>query len=76
MKTVICVRHGESEYNAAQSQRGGEWADPLIFDPNLTPEGVRQCRELRYALHFLFIVLVLSILSTRRGKIEKVVKHL
>ncbi|KAH3760644.1 hypothetical protein Pelo_7519 [Pelomyxa schiedti] len=39
--SVYVIRHGESEYNQAQTV-GGHWSDPLIIDPKLTAHGVAQ----------------------------------
>lgn len=43
LKRLYIVRHGESTYNAAVS-RGSSWADPQIFDAQLTARGRQQVR--------------------------------
>lgn len=45
-KTLYIVRHGESAYNAAMA-RGSSWADPLIFDAQLTDKGKQQACALQ-----------------------------
>jgi hypothetical protein len=48
-KRLYIVRHGESTYNAAVS-RGAGWADPQIYDAQLTDRGRQQARALRQQL--------------------------
>eukprot|EP00951_Prasinocladus_malaysianus_P008450 scaffold61196_cov46-Prasinocladus_malaysianus.AAC.1 len=48
-KTVHVIRHGESEYNAAD-KTNTSWNDPLIFDPHLTAVGRQQATALRAEL--------------------------
>jgi len=45
-KTVHVIRHGESEYNAADKV-AGEVRDPMIFDPHLTSLGHDQALKLK-----------------------------
>jgi len=45
-KKVIVVRHGESQFNAADAH-GTSWSDPCIFDAPLTARGHAQARALR-----------------------------
>lgn len=41
-KKLYIVRHGESTCNAAMAARGSGWADPQIFDAQLTDKGRQQ----------------------------------
>lgn len=50
LKRLYIVRHGESAYNAAMQARGSSWADPQIFDAQLTDRGKQQARALRQQL--------------------------
>ena len=45
-KRVLVVRHGESQFNAADAH-GTSWSDPNIFDAPLTARGHAQARALR-----------------------------
>ena len=45
--TILCIRHGESTFNAAWAASG---ADPLHYDARLTPLGREQVRKSRAAL--------------------------
>lgn len=49
-KRLYIVRHGESTCNAAMAARGSGWADPQIFDAQLTDKGKQQARALRQEL--------------------------
>ncbi|KAL4427305.1 hypothetical protein ABPG77_003214 [Micractinium sp. CCAP 211/92] len=49
-KKLYIVRHGESTCNAAMAARGSGWADPQIFDAQLTDKGKQQARALRHEL--------------------------
>lgn len=46
-KVVYIVRHGESEFNAAVTAAGSQWAEPLLFDAPLTSRGKYQAKSLR-----------------------------
>ncbi|CAG9467561.1 unnamed protein product [Pedinophyceae sp. YPF-701] len=48
-KRLVIIRHGESEYNHAINH-SREWADPIMFDPDLTDRGLQQCAKLREEL--------------------------
>jgi len=61
-KTILCIRHGESTFNAAASR--GE-AEPLLFDARLSELGQEQVRATREALHALAIELVVTTPLTR-----------
>ncbi|KAL4853371.1 Cytochrome P450 97B2 [Chlorella vulgaris] len=50
LKKLYIVRHGESTYNAAMHARGSSWADPQIYDAQLTEKGRQQARALREQL--------------------------
>lgn len=43
-KTVYLIRHGESEYNAADSYHSKSFEEPFIFDAPLTHKGTMQVR--------------------------------
>lgn len=47
LKKLYIVRHGESAYNAAMAAQGSSWADPQIYDAQLTERGKQQARVLR-----------------------------
>ena len=47
LKKLYIVRHGESAYNAAMAAQGSSWADPQIYDAQLTERGRQQARALR-----------------------------
>ncbi|KAK9807423.1 hypothetical protein WJX73_004631 [Symbiochloris irregularis] len=48
-KTVHVIRHGESEYNAA-TRNQIDFADPLIYNPQLTAKGRAQSQRLKSQL--------------------------
>ena len=43
-KTILCIRHGESTFNAMAARAAG---DPLHFDAPLSDEGEAQVRRTR-----------------------------
>lgn len=61
-KTILCIRHGESTFNAIGS--GGE-ADPLHYDAPLSERGQEQVRRAREALRDRAIELVVTTPLTR-----------
>ena len=62
MKTILCVRHGESTFNAAA--RGGV-GDPLHYDAPLNDVGRQQVLLAREVLHQRAIDLVITTPLTR-----------
>ncbi len=54
-KKLYIVRHGESTCNAAMAARGSGWADPQIFDAQLTDKGKQQVggKAVAVALHHM-----------------------
>jgi broad specificity phosphatase PhoE len=61
-KSVFCIRHGESTFNAAYRATG---MDPMHFDAPLTDEGHRQVREARANLQEITFDLVVTSPLTR-----------
>jgi broad specificity phosphatase PhoE len=61
-KSVFCIRHGESTFNAAYRETG---TDPMHFDAPLTDEGLRQVREARQSLRDIAFELVVTSPLTR-----------
>ena len=61
-KSIVCIRHGESTFNAAWRQRQ---VDPLLFDATLSEAGVEQVRLARKALADRSFELVISSPLTR-----------
>jgi glucosyl-3-phosphoglycerate phosphatase len=61
-KSVICIRHGESTFNAAWRATG---ADPLHFDAALTDTGHEQVRQARAAFDNVAVELVITSPLTR-----------
>jgi broad specificity phosphatase PhoE len=61
-KTIFCIRHGESTFNAAFRETG---QDPLHFDAPLTEAGHEQVRQARAALHRVPVELVITTPLTR-----------
>lgn len=45
-KFICVIRHGESEYNRADSM-GKAWSDPDLFDARLTSKGHQQAKSIR-----------------------------
>jgi broad specificity phosphatase PhoE len=60
--TILCIRHGESTFNAAWREKA---IDPLHFDARLSARGHEQVREAREALARYPVELVLVSLLTR-----------
>jgi len=47
-KKIILIRHGESQFNHARNQNPSDiHADPMIFDSDLSEEGVNQVTQLK-----------------------------
>ena len=61
-RSIICIRHGESTFNAAWRAAP---VDPLHFDAPLSPAGVEQVRQARRALEHLPVELVVTSPLTR-----------
>jgi broad specificity phosphatase PhoE len=61
-KSVFCIRHGESTFNAAYRETG---IDPLHFDAPLTETGWRQARAARASLRGIPFELVVTSPFTR-----------
>lgn len=61
-KTILCIRHGESTFNAAYRENP---VDPLFFDAPLSPAGHRQVSETREALAAMPVQLVVTTPLTR-----------
>jgi len=61
-RSVLCIRHGESTFNAAWRLTG---TDPLHFDAPLSAAGTRQVRETRSAIAALPVDVVVSSPLTR-----------
>lgn len=59
---VLCIRHGESTFNAAWRTRN---TDPLHFDAPLSPAGVEQVRAARRVLEDVPVDLVITSPLTR-----------
>ena len=62
VRSILCIRHGESTFNAAWR---AACVDPLHFDAPLTEDGHRQVREARTALHERPVELVITSPLTR-----------
>lgn len=61
-KTVLCIRHGESTFNAFASANG---VDPLHYDARLSEMGEDQVRRAREMLRNVAIDLVITTPLTR-----------
>lgn len=61
-KAIICIRHGESTFNAAWRAAG---IDPLHFDAPLTATGLEQVRQARRALEDVPVEVVITSPLTR-----------
>ena len=61
-RSIICIRHGESTFNAAWRLTG---SDPLHFDAPLSTVGTEQVRDARAAMAALPIDVVVSSPLTR-----------
>jgi broad specificity phosphatase PhoE len=61
-KTIFCIRHGESTFNAAYRETR---TDPMHFDAPLTDEGHRQVRDARAGLQEIAFELVVTSPLTR-----------
>ncbi len=61
-KSILCIRHGESTFNAAWRAAG---VDPLHFDAPLSATGVDQVRQAREALALFPAELVVTSPLTR-----------
>ena len=61
-KSILCIRHGESTFNAAHAAAG---VDPLHFDAPLSAIGHEQVRQARVRLHDLPVELVITSPLTR-----------
>jgi len=61
-RSVICIRHGESTFNAAWRETS---TDPLHFDAPLSPVGFEQVRSARTAVEALPVDLVVTSPLTR-----------
>src|SRR5205823_5483171 len=61
-KTVLCIRHGESTFNAMAAQTG---TDPLHYDARLSELGEQQVRWARELLRHQPIELVITTPLTR-----------
>ena len=60
--TVLCIRHGESTFNAAAA---GSTIDPLHYDAPLSEVGHQQVERTRKALRYVAIDLVITTPLTR-----------
>ena len=61
-KTILCIRHGESTFNAMAS---GSGIDPLHYDAPLSDVGQQQVRSARQMLRAMAIDLVITTPLTR-----------
>lgn len=61
-RTILCIRHGESAFNAAYRDDG---VDPMLFDAPLTERGHAQVAAARGALHERAVDLVITSPLTR-----------
>jgi broad specificity phosphatase PhoE len=61
-KTILCIRHGESTFNAAYRETG---LDPLHYDARLTETGHDQVRTTRERLRDIAVDLVITSPFTR-----------
>ena len=61
-RSVICIRHGESTFNAAWRASS---TDPLHFDAPLSPTGIEQVRSARKAVAAFPVELVVTSPLTR-----------
>ena len=61
-KTILCIRHGESTFNALALGGGG---DPLHYDAPLSEVGQQQVRKARELLRTVAIDLVITTPLTR-----------
>jgi broad specificity phosphatase PhoE len=61
-RSILCIRHGESTFNAAWRATS---VDPLHFDAPLSPVGVEQVRQARRALEDIPVELVVTSPLTR-----------
>ncbi|SER17519.1 Broad specificity phosphatase PhoE [Faunimonas pinastri] len=62
MKRILCIRHGQSTFNAASAETG---VDPLHFDAPLTELGHQQVRRAREAMRDIPVELVVTSPLTR-----------
>lgn len=62
VKTILCIRHGESTFNAATSDSG---VDPLHYDAPLSELGLKQLQGVRERLQGMEIELVITTPLTR-----------
>lgn len=61
-KSILCIRHGESTFNAAWREAG---VDPLHFDAPLSEIGLEQVRQARTTLEDFPVELVITSPLTR-----------
>ncbi|MEO8134749.1 MAG: histidine phosphatase family protein [Betaproteobacteria bacterium] len=61
-RTILCIRHGQSTFNAFAAESGG---DPLHFDARLSKLGEEQVRMAREKLHQVAVELVITSPLTR-----------
>lgn len=61
-KKILCIRHGESTFNAAYA---GDGVDPMLFDAPLTPRGHEQVDQARRVLRDRPVDVVLTTPLTR-----------
>ena len=61
-KTILCIRHGESTFNAHAAKSGG---DPLHWDARLSNVGEEQVRVARKELRHVAVELVITSPLTR-----------
>ena len=61
-KSILCIRHGESTFNAAWRAAG---VDPLHFDASLSEIGLEQVRQARATLAHFPVELVITSPLTR-----------
>ncbi len=60
--TILCIRHGESAFNAAYK---GDGVDPMLFDAPLTERGHAQVEAARHALRDTPVEVVITSPLTR-----------
>jgi broad specificity phosphatase PhoE len=61
-RMILCIRHGQSAFNAAYEERG---IDPMLFDARLTPKGEAQVLAARETLRDVPFDLVVTSPLTR-----------
>jgi broad specificity phosphatase PhoE len=61
-RTILCIRHGQSAFNAAYEETG---IDPILFDARLTPKGEAQVLAARETLRDVPFDLVVASPLTR-----------